>query len=83
MFQYLVIFGTEIKLSSDLDFGVKPATEGDDIYTGKEQSLKSKFVRTRIKMVSDRMKASYDRAVNAEGFQEGQLVPHREKCHIH
>ena len=54
-----VIFGTEIKLTGDLKFGVKPATEGDLTYTGKENSLNElhEFVRTRIKIVSDRMKA--------------------------
>ena len=34
-----VFFGTEIKLPGDLEFGVKPATERDSTYTGKEDSL--------------------------------------------
>ena len=80
-----VIFGTKIKLPGDLEFGVKPATESDATYTGKKNSLNElhEFVRTRIKLVSDRMKARYDRAANTEGFQEGQLVllynPQRKK----
>ena len=71
-----VIFGTEIKLPSDLEFGVKPATERDATYTGKEDSLNElhEFVSTRIRIVSDRMKARYDCAANTEGFHEGQLV---------
>ncbi|KAI8117886.1 hypothetical protein CVS40_10318 [Lucilia cuprina] len=37
-------------------------------------------------MTSDKMKARYDRAVNSEGFSEGQLVllysPHRKKVYL-
>ena len=64
-------FGTEIKLLDDLEFGIKPTTEGNDTCTGKEQSLNElhEFVRTRIKMVSDRMKAGYDRAANQRAFK--------------
>ena len=80
-----VIFGTEIKLPGDLEFDVKPSTEDDATYTKKEQGLNElhEFVRTRIKIVSDRLKASYDGAANTEDFQEGQLVllynPQRKK----
>ena len=65
-----VIFGTEIKLSGDLEFGVKPATESHATYTGKEESLNElhEFVRTCLKMVSDRIKARYDRAATTEGL---------------
>ena len=62
-----VIFGTEIKLPADLEFGVKPAIEGNATYTGKEDSLKER----------------YDRAANTEGFHEWHLVllynPQRKK----
>ena len=80
-----VIFGIEIKLTGDLEFGVKPATEDDTTYTGKEQRLNElhEFMRTRTKMVSDRMNARYDRSANTEGFHDGQLVlcynPQRKK----
>ena len=72
-----VIFGTEIKPPGDLEFlVVEPTTERDDTCTGKEESLNElhEFVRTRIKMVSNRMKARYERATNMEDFHEGQLV---------
>ena len=70
------IFGTDIKLPGDLEFGVKPGPERDATYTGKEKSLNElhKFVCTRIKMVSDRMKARCDRSANREDFHELQLV---------
>ena len=57
-----VIFWTKIKLIGDWEFGVKPATEGDATHTGKEESLNElhEFLRTHIKMVSDRIKARYD-----------------------
>ena len=80
-----IIFGTEIKLPGDLEFGVQPTTEDDTTYARKEQSINElhEFVRTRIKMVSDRMKARYDLAANTKDFQEGQLVllynPQRKK----
>ena len=80
-----VIFGTEIKLPGDLEFGVKPDTEGDATCAGKEDSLNElhEFVRTRMKTVSDRMKARYYCAANTGGFHEGQLVllynPQRKK----
>ena len=65
-------FGTKIKLSGDLEFNVNPATAWNATYTGKEDSLNGlhEFVRTRIKMVSDRMKARYDSAANTESFHE-------------
>ena len=34
-----VIFGTEIKLPCDLEFGIKPTIERDATYIGKEESL--------------------------------------------
>ena len=54
-------------------------------HTLKKVSLKElhEFVHTRIKMVSDRMKARYDHEADTEGFHEGQLVllynPQRKK----
>ena len=54
---------------------VRPATE--------RLNELHEFVRTRIKMVSDRIKASYGRAANTAVFYEGQLVllynPKRKK----
>ena len=67
-----IFFVTEIKLHGGSEFGVKPGAEKDATYTGKEESLNElhEFVRTRIKMVSDRKKARYDREANTEGFHE-------------
>ena len=58
-----VSFGTKIKLPGDLEFSTKPATEGDATYVGKVESLNEVqiFVLTRIKIVSDRMKARYNK----------------------
>ena len=79
-----VLFGNELKLPGDLIFG---ATPNDDVNQDEDsQNSFSKVhdaVRHRIKMVSNRMKARYDRAANTDGFQEGQLVllfnPQRKK----
>ena len=63
-------------MPGDLEFGVKLAIDRGDTYTGKEERLNElhEFVRTRINMVSDRMKVRYDSAANMEGFHEEQLV---------
>ena len=67
-----VIFGTEIKLPSDVEFGFKPTTKRDGTYTGKEESLNDlhEFMRTRIRMISVRMKFRYGRVANTEGFHK-------------
>ena len=61
-----VTLGYEVKLPGGLKFGVKPVLVGDATYPGKEKSLNEfhELVRTRIKMVTDRMKARYDRTAN-------------------
>ena len=70
------IFGAAVKLPGGLKFGAQPATERYETNTGKHEGLNKfhEFVPTRIKMVNARMKARYDRAANAEGFYDGQLV---------
>ena len=57
----IVIFETELKLPGDLEFAVKPATERDVAYIGKEESLNelNYIVSTRIKMVSDKIKTIF------------------------
>ncbi|XP_037813635.1 uncharacterized protein LOC119604837 [Lucilia sericata] len=82
-----IIFGTELKLPGDLEFGIKPSSKSkdDENFSQEQDDLNElhEFVRRRIKMTSDKMKARYDRAVNSEGFTEGQLVllysPQRKK----
>ena len=57
-------FVSDIKLPGNLEFGAKPAAERDATYIRKEESLYGlhEFVRTRTKMVTDKMKARCDRA---------------------
>lgn len=82
-----IIFGAELKLPGDLQFGIKPTPPNEDAdnSTQAQNELNElhNFVRTRIKMTSDKMKARYDMAANTEGFTEGQLVllfnPQRKK----
>ena len=79
-----VLFGNELKLPGDLIFGAKPGDHGNN-----KEGLRNTFgdihdsVRRRIQMVSNRMKARYDRAANTDGFHEGQSVllfnPQRKK----
>lgn len=82
-----ILFGTELKLPADLEFGVKPGLVHEDngnvLQAQEELHELHEFVRNRIKMTSDKMKARYDRAANTEGFTEGQMVllfnPQRKK----
>ncbi|XP_075151768.1 uncharacterized protein LOC142225842 [Haematobia irritans] len=81
-----VLFGTELKLPGDLIFGAKPnelAMEENRNDIPNTFGEVHESVRNKIKMVSNRMKARYDRAVNTEGFQEEELVllfnPQRKK----
>lgn len=82
-----VIFGMELKLPGDLEFGTTPASgpaNSDENYPAQDDlNNLHEFVRNKIKMVSNKMKARYDRAANSEGFHEGQLVllfnPQRKK----
>ena len=75
-----VIFGTEINLPGDLEFGVNPVTGKDAAYTGKE-SLNElhELGGTLIKMVNDRMKARYDPAANMEDFREELVIVYNPK----
>ncbi|XP_075168511.1 uncharacterized protein LOC142240690 [Haematobia irritans] len=81
-----VLFGTEFKLPGDLIFGATPnelAMEETSNDIPNTFGKVHESVRNKIKMVSNRMKARYDRAANTEGFSEGQLVllfnPQRKK----
>lgn len=69
-----ILFGTDLKLPGDLEFGVQPASTKETTQEQENLHELHEFVRSRIKMTSDKMKARYDRAANSDGFNEGQLV---------
>jgi hypothetical protein len=81
------IFGNNLRLPGDLKFGAVPSAAlcGQAYVDTMKKELNEihQFVRDRIKVTSDRMKARYDVRANNRGFEEGQLVwlhnPQRKK----
>ena len=69
-----VLFGTDLKLPADLEFGAASSSENESSKEKETLNELHEYVRRKIKMTSDKMKARYDRAANSEGFKEGQLV---------
>lgn len=83
----MTIFGTDLRLPADLKFGVATTTSNKNVDhpSARKDHMDGihQFVRNRIGLVSDRMKARYDSKANIEGFQKGELVllynPQRKK----
>ncbi|GBP03211.1 hypothetical protein EVAR_73169_1 [Eumeta japonica] len=85
-----IVFGTELKSPGGLQFGVQPsppnkATENTS-QAREELDEAHNFVRSRIKMTRDKIKAKYDLAANSDRFTEMQLVllckPQRKKDYL-
>ncbi|XP_037959193.1 uncharacterized protein LOC119688593 [Teleopsis dalmanni] len=81
------VFGADIRLPPDLKFGITPLCGKMTCdYTGSKRDQLDeihRFIRRRLLLTSDKMKARYDLRMNSEGFQEGDLVwfhnPQRKK----
>jgi len=73
-----VVFGSEIRLPVDIKFGLANPSELNHEHYVEQQRLHMdkvhNYVRGKLKVNSDRMKAKYDVRANAQRFQEGQLV---------
>uniref|UniRef100_W8B595 RNA-directed DNA polymerase n=1 Tax=Ceratitis capitata TaxID=7213 RepID=W8B595_CERCA len=73
-----ILFGSELRLPSDLKFGITGDARriGKVTSTDLEEELREvhALVRQRTQVMSDKMKARYDKAMNSEGFQNGDLV---------
>jgi transposase InsO family protein len=73
-----ILFGRELRLPCDLQFGSAPAMEHSvsDYVVELQEKLSSVHngVRNKIKLSSDRMKARYDLRANSTGFKEGEQV---------
>ena len=72
-----VIFGNDLRLPADLKFGTCLKRQELGHYAQelrKELNDVHASVRARTKIMSDRMKARYDKAINSNGFQEAALV---------
>ncbi|CAD7002032.1 unnamed protein product [Ceratitis capitata] len=73
-----ILFGSELRLPSDLKFGITGDAKriGKVTSTDLEEGLREvlAFARQRTQVMSDKMKARYDKPMNSEGFQNGDLV---------
>ncbi|UYV68187.1 K02A2.6-like [Cordylochernes scorpioides] len=73
-----VMFGRELRLPCDLEFGTPGGPPVEVIsYVGELRGVLSethKLVREKIQLASHRMKTHYDLKANHEGFKENDLV---------
>jgi len=73
-----ILFGDELRLPADLRFGISEPIElePNDFVQQKQMELNKvhEEVRRNIKLMSNLMKAKYDRRANCGGFEDGQLV---------
>lgn len=82
-----IIFGADLRLPSDLKFGSSSERSGagGDYWKMLQAEMNEihQVVRQRTQLMSNKMKDRYDRAMNSEGFKEGELVllynPQRKK----
>ncbi len=73
-----VIFGRELRLPCDLQYGAKPGEDlvGEDYVTDLRRKMNAIHdrVRTNIQVASDKMKERYDVQAVETGYQTGDLV---------
>ncbi|POS82547.1 hypothetical protein EPUL_004988, partial [Erysiphe pulchra] len=73
-----IMFGREIRLPCDLEFGCKPGVEmaGEDYVSNLKGRLHyiHEKVRQNLQIASDRMKTRYDSKAAEGGFEAGDLV---------
>src|SRR5436190_5845630 len=73
-----IIFGHELRLPCNLNFGIKPGEEiaGEDYVSDLRHRMEDihNRVRTNIQSASDQMKIQYDVRAEAGGYQSGDLV---------
>jgi len=82
-----ILFGTDLRLPADLEFGMKPSVDKDVNSYGQQirEELDEihRAVRLHTHLKSDKMKMRFDGAANCDGFNEGDLVllynPQRKK----
>lgn len=82
-----VLFGRELRLPCDLQFGCKPDEDvaGEDYISRLKRRMDDihEKVRSNMQHASDRMKTRYDIKAETGGFQPGDLVwlynPHRRR----
>ena len=82
-----VVFGRELRLPCDLEFGVPPGTPqavADFVFQLRENlDSTHRLVRGHLKLASDRMKTRYDVRANSAGFRVDDRVwlynPYRKK----